>query len=326
MMKNVLKSMRLIILVATGLLISLSIAHAQDETTVSVLPAESTIVLNGANTCEVEIYITNGVNVNAFDITVTYDPDLLVLENAVNGDYLSNLSKIIEIDNAGFYRLGVTQIATPGVFGDGTLLTLTFSGVDSGVSPITITSLQLSTPEGSGSFPPVNHGTLRSFYEIPLSGTVMLQGQTVRDGVTVSLDAGTVFQMGPYSAVSQDQTGMNIDFGTVVGDTYGITAAFPRYIALTQDSERIVTVSTEKTTLNPLRLLSGNAVWSDNVIDDLDVALVRAEYLKTTNDLGEGEILVGDVNHDGVVDLKDLALVGGNYDLSSPDAYDDWVP
>jgi hypothetical protein len=318
--------MRLIILVAAGLLISLSIAHAQDETAVSVLPAESNIVLNGANTGEVEINITSGVNVNAFDISITYDGNLLALEEVVLGDYLSNLSKIIEINNSGFYRLGVFQVATPGVYGDGTLLHLTFSGVAPGVSAITITSIQLSTPEGSGSFPPVNHGTLRAFYEIPLSGTVMLQGQTSPDGVTFSLDTGTVFQMGPYSAVSQDLIGANVDFGTVVGDTYGITAAFPRYIALTQDSGRTVTISPDKTALNPLRLLSGNALWTDNVIDALDVALVRADYLKTINDLGEGESLDGDVNYDGVVDLKDLALVGGNYGFSSADAYDDWVP
>jgi hypothetical protein len=34
----------------------------------------------------------------------------------------------------------------------------------------------------------------------------------------------------------------------------------------------------------------------------------------------------GDVNFDGKVNIQDLALVGGNYRLTSADVYGSWVP
>jgi hypothetical protein len=135
-----------------------------------------------------------------------------------------------------------------------------------------------------------------------------------------------LFEKGPYSALSLNLINGNVAFGTVVGDTYSITAGHPRYVPLTETTGKTVTVSSENTTFNPLRLLSGNAVWSDNIIDDLDLDLIRGNYLRTTADLVDGETLDADVNFDGVVDVRDLALAAGNYGLSSADAYLDWVP
>jgi hypothetical protein len=316
----------LLLVVLIILLTTAKVLAQNDGPALSVVPTTSDVVLNGNNSVNVNLYLSDAVAINAFDVIVTYDSAIVSLDSYDYDDYLISPYCLIQSNNPGELRLVCTQINQPGVNGDGNLLNLTFNGLSAGLTSIRITKAELADEENDLILPSLQHGTLRAYYEIPLSGTVTLQGQTAGDGVTVSLDAGIIFQMGPYSAVSQDLTGANVDFGTVVGDTYGITAAFPRYIALTQDLGRTVTISPDKTALNPLRLLSGNAVWTDNVIDELDVALVRAEYLKTINDLGEGESLDGDVNYDGVVDLQDLALVGGNYGLSSADAYDDWVP
>ena len=315
-----------LLVVCIVLLSTASVLALNDTPGLVVVPTTSDVVLNGANSVNVNLYLSDAEAINAFDVIVTYDLDIVSLDSYAYDDFLISPYCLIQSNNPGELRLVCIQINEPGVSGDGNLLNLTFSGLSAGLTFIRITKAELADEDNDLILPSLQHGTLRAFYEIPLSGTVALQGQTAGDGVTVSLDTGTVFQMGPYSAVSQDLIGANVDFGTVVGDTYGITAAFPRYIALTQDSGRTVTISPDKTALNPLRLLSGNAIWSDNVINALDLSLVRADYLKTTNDLGEGESLDADVNYDGVVDLKDLALVGGNYGLSSNDAYTDWVP
>ena len=72
--------------------------------------------------------------------------------------------------------------------------------------------------------------------------------------------------------------------------------------------------------LPPLRLLGGNAVWTDNEININDIALVSGEIGKTTF------IADADINNDGKVDILDLALVAGNYGLTSALAYGEWLP
>jgi hypothetical protein len=123
-----------------------------------------------------------------------------------------------------------------------------------------------------------------------------------------------------------DQAGANLDFGPVIADTYLVTTAKARMLNLTADLAKTVSVSAAKTALNPLRLLAGNAVWTDNVIDAADASLIGASYGLTLADLLPGDTLDGDVNFDGIVNLKDLALVAGNYDLTSAAAYQDWEP
>jgi hypothetical protein len=82
------------------------------------------------------------------------------------------------------------------------------------------------------------------------------------------------------------------------------------------------------TVITPLRLVGGNAIWEgDNVIDDLDLGKVGSGYTA-----GITEHPDADVNYDDRVNVQDLALVAGNYDLQSenPDglyfAYPDWQP
>ena len=331
-MRKFLRALQLVILVTTGVLFSLSMVHAQDETTVSVLPVESTILINGSNIGEVEIYITNGVNVNAFDITLTYDANLLMLEETTHGDYLSNLYKIIEVDNPGYYRLGITQITTPGVYGDGILLHLTFSGVAPGLSAITLTNVELSYPSGITYFPSVVHGNITTAYDPgPLekhsvSGEITLEPQSFRGGIPVSLTDGATYRIGPYEAVSLSQPGSNLFFGEVVNDTYIITTQQPRYLNLDTSVNKTFTVSAAETTINPLELKIGNPEWSDNVVDGSDLDLVDLWFDFALADLEPGETLDGDVNFDGLVNVQDLAIVAGKYGLTSAEVYADWSP
>jgi len=70
----------------------------------------------------------------------------------------------------------------------------------------------------------------------------------------------------------------------------------------------------------------GNAAWSNNTIDSGDVSVIGTYWGHTPADLEPGESLDGDVNFDGVVDLRDLAIVAGNFGLTSAQVYADWTP
>ena len=81
-----------------------------------------------------------------------------------------------------------------------------------------------------------------------------------------------------------------------------------------------------KTTLAPLTLVRGNAAWTNNTIDSGDVSVVGTYWGQTPADLEPGDSLDGDVNFDGVVDLRDLAIVAGNFGLTSAQVYAGWTP
>ena len=102
------------------------------------------------------------------------------------------------------------------------------------------------------------------------------------------------------------------------------TTQQPRYLNIHTSMNREVAVSGD-ILLPELQLKGGNAVWTDNFINISDASVVSAMCELTVADLLEGETLGGDVNFDGVANIQDLAMVAGNFDLSSEDAYAAWT-
>jgi hypothetical protein len=317
------------------LILSISLVDSVDaagETMVSISPEYSEIFLNGDNQTAVSVTITDAVDINAFDIIITYDEEVAILTDWSHGGFLRNLICLITTNNPGYFRLVCAQNASPGVSGDGVLLNLTFAGVSKGQTQVSLEKAELSNKDNELILPTVQDGWLTTTYDpslldhFPLTGDVSLQGQAQRAGVTMALGLGEIYQIGPYGTISLDQVGENLFFGDVVGDTYTITTSQPRYLNLTVDLAKTITLSAEKTSINPLWLVAGNAVWTDNVIDAADASLVGASFGMTEADLLPGEMLDADLNFDGVVNLRDLALVAGNYDLTASQAYQDWTP
>lgn len=326
-------------LAAFGLLIvclalaPIHLVHGQSTATLSFSPASAVLYLNAVNTIELDLRITAAVDLQGFDLTLTYDPAVVALDSWSHGGMLSPAAVVAKTNTPGILRLAVVQLGGTPLSGDGTLLRLTFSGVGVGASAVRITAAELTNGSAGGvTRPQVEDGALTVDYDpslldrFGLTGEVSLQGQHQRGGVPFSLGQGAAYQFGPYPAASQDQSGANLDFGLVVADSYTITTAQARYLNLTAELGKTVSVSAGKTELNPIRLAAGNAVWTDNVIDAADASLIGASYGLTLTDLQPGEALDGDVNFDGIVDLKDLALVAGNFDLTSAEAYRDWEP
>jgi hypothetical protein len=299
---------------------------AQANTTLSVLPAESEVELISGDSVTVDLWVTNAVELNAFDITLIYDPNIVHLDSWAYGDLLNNSFPMVEDDQPGSLQVAATQFAQPAVSGDGSLLRLTFSGVAVGQSPLTLDSAVFAEKSGTKTTPDLLDGAVEVWRpRHTLTGRVTLQGKTEFDSIPVSLGTGINYANGPYNAVTDSGDAANLLFDRVVEDTYPFTTQQPRYLNIHAGMNIEVTLD-EDTALPDLHLMGGNAVWTDNVIDISDASVVGAMYGLAPADLGEGAALDGDVNFDGLVNIQDLAIVAGNYGLTSEAAYAGWAP
>lgn len=121
--------------------------NAQNTTTLSASPVISQVMLNSQ--VSLDLMLTDAVNVNAFDVIVEYDDALLRLDGWANGGFLSNLAVVVKTDNPGYFRLFCTQLATPPVSGNGTLIRLSFTGVGVGRTDIALTKGELADSQGN---------------------------------------------------------------------------------------------------------------------------------------------------------------------------------
>lgn len=309
-------------------------AAAQGETTLAVVPAGASVLLGGTQT--VSLYITGGVNLNAFDVAVSYDPALVDYVSYTFGDYFSNLAQVYLQDKPGYFQLVATQLATPGVTGDGTVFNLVFHGDARGISLITIEKADFAVYSGGPLVhAAVEHGTLRVHDDpAPLpkqtvSGSFSLQGRADTSGIPAALGFGQTHWLGPYAGLTANLPSANLTLADVVEDIYPITSAMPRCLNVTAELNKTMAVFAGHDAIAPLMLRCGNAVWqrqvegqwlADNVIDVADINLIGLQYTQSGPDLD------GDVNFSGRVDIFDLALAAGNYDLTSETAYAGWTP
>ena len=154
-----------------------------------------------------------------------------------------------------------------------------------------------------------------------VGGNFLLQGQSDRAGIPVSLGTGVTYSQGPFDSLSTPFIGQNLVLpGVVNNDTYTLSTAQPRY--LNPDASLGLTLTVPPgvdVTTPPLRLLAGDAD-GDNAINTSDLDAIRDAF----GMMGEG--ISADVNFDGVVDLRDLALAGGNFGLTPSAAYGGWLP
>ena len=298
--------------------------HAQNETVLAVLPEITNLYFNGDRSAQVQVVISNVELLNAFDITLIYDSTVTAVTSWSHGGFLSNLSCPREINDPGFFRLACTQLGIPGVSGSGSLINLTFTGTTTGSTPVTIDEGSLKLPDSNNQpiVASIQNGTITVGYATStVGGNFFLQGQSDRAGIPVSLGSGVTYSQGPFDALSAPILGQNLVLPSVVNnDTYTLITAQPRY--LNPDASLGLTLTVPSGTdvaLPPLRLLAGDVV-ADNVIDTEDLDAIRDAF----GSMGEG--ISADVNFDGVVDLRDLALAGGNFGLTPAAAYGGWLP
>ena len=123
---------------------SLAFARA----TVSIQPLEVKSPAVGKE-FSVDVVITNGENVAAYQVTVEFNPNTLALVDTKNADYLpAGVFVVPPIITDNNVTLAATSLADASN-GDGILATITFAVVDVNPSTITFTAVLLSDPEAN---------------------------------------------------------------------------------------------------------------------------------------------------------------------------------
>ena len=147
----------LMILIITTAVVFLDV-NAQFETWVFVEP-QNVSMLKGESV-QITIDIVDGVDLNAFDLTLLYDSNVVALENWMDGAYFSNLAFVLQQSEPGMLRLAATQVGVPAVSGDGKLLTLVFRGLEPGYSEIMIDRVELVNSANELVIPVIQNGVV----------------------------------------------------------------------------------------------------------------------------------------------------------------------
>ena len=116
--------------------------------TVSIQPGEMESPVVGQE-FSVDVSISNGANVAAYQVSVEFDPQKLALVEAKNADYLAEGAFVVPpIITDNDVTLAATSLADASD-GDGTLATITFAVVEVNPSTIKFTAVLLSDPEAN---------------------------------------------------------------------------------------------------------------------------------------------------------------------------------
>lgn len=171
-----------------------------------------------------------------------------------------------------------------------------------------------------------------------VTGNFSMQGNLSRAGVPVTFTwNGDLVSYGP-TGYSTAVSGTNFSLALTYGGSYTITTNQPRYLNVYTAVDFFKTINLTGDRLLPeLRLRGGNAYWRvvdesnaytdqyDNTVNGSDASVVGTDW--GPNSSSDLTINHGDVNFDGKVNIQDLALVGGNYGLTSAAAYGTtWLP
>jgi len=152
-------------------------------------------------------------------------------------------------------------------------------------------------------------------------GEISMQGRTFRGNVPVLLTKLDLPLYGPFPGTTVAQLGTNLTISNLPTGTYEFTTSQARYLNITATLDKQFALGANHT-LPALELKGGNvqnAGSSQDKIDVDDASLIGTWY-------GQSITTDPDANFDGKVNILDLALVGGNFGLTSATAYASWTP
>lgn len=269
---------------------------------VTVTPADGPYNINSPIPVTVEVSNTNGGNHAGLSLAFTL-PTGAVLEYYDDSNWVY-----------------VTSPFDLGNLSPNQTLTLQFQVTlpALGSNAIGVVLMNGETPLTSGSTTLVIQGNFS------VLGTFAMQGRTFRGGISVSFKLGAY---APPAVLTMDQLLNNLSITLRDSGTYQITTNQPRYLNVTLDLAKTKFISAD-VVLSPLTLTGGNVtneLESQNTVDLADAVMVGDAY----GDTGDPQTLLADANFDGKVNIQDLAMVGGNFDLTAEDAYTiiwNWVP
>ena len=133
-------------------------AAAQAVTILAVAPAQVSLPLG--NQFVLELTVSDGEDINGFDLRLTYNQGQLSLLSWAHGGYLKSLSCVNEIKSPGLLELECSQIGQSAVSGDGTLLELTFDTLALGSSDMALVEAVFVDDQGLQSQPDRANGVV----------------------------------------------------------------------------------------------------------------------------------------------------------------------
>ncbi len=150
---------------------------------------------------------------------------------------------------------------------------------------------------------------------VDVLGAVSMQGRITRNGV--------IEMLGSYSGTSSDQMVKNVTItGVPYANNYQVTILKYGYLGVTSSLGKHFNVTLDSSDIRAIELKGGDAN-GDNTITVNDANLIGTDYGLTGHSALDN---FTDINSSGKVDILDLALMGGNYDTDSEDAYASWTP
>ena len=284
---------------ATG---TLTATPTGTPTTTSTVPAEVRIVpphreITTGVTTTVDVGIFGATNLAGVALHIQYDPDIvhivdsdlstpITIEIALGEFPYPDFVAQNEADNAtGDLHVAFTQMeGKDPVNGDGVMGTVTFVGLQAGISPITITSAMLSDPDGAV-LPSVTYdGEIQVLDECTIVGQVHFQG---RDDPPFDLSC-------PLS-VTLFVSGEIIPTYTFTPNT---------------DATGVFTVTDISANIYDVKVRDLHSLW--NVREDQPIVL-------GINALDMGTLVEGDADLSGVIDLLDVSVLASTFGTSVGD-------
>lgn len=226
-------------------------------------------------------------------------------------------------DATGLGKYGVTKTApTPGAplttyTGYGTLASVSFTATAPGVSVLTFSNVLFSDAAALGLPVTSSTATVTVYGNATINGTVKLQGRAtpITDGPVTLVDTSNTFA--PVNTTYNATTGF---FSAVVpalasGTTYRLTVDHTLYLSNT----KLLTVMPALTYAQPTTTLKGGDANNTETVTVSDLSCIGSDFGTAGSTCGG--LGGSDINADGVVNIFDLVIAGGNYDLVGPLPY-----
>jgi hypothetical protein len=283
--------------------------------TLSLVPGEAQVGLAQTTTMRVQVNPASGLSELGF--LLLFNPNLVEVVDADPTEVGVQIapSRLVNFANTNLVSNGEIEFLatlTDTTSGAGTIAEITWRGLTPGEMTLALTGTQtapgirLLAENGQLTVAPVISQT---------SGTILLQGRTAHEGITVTVSTAACPQISAASFVP-----ITDNFTTLNPNTNGSFETGPlngeplRCLQATAPGFLYGQNTAPQGNLGTLYLRAGD-INADGVIDILDLAQIAGEFRSEDRSLS-------DLNADGVVDILDLALVAGNFRAEGPST--DW--
>ena len=249
------KAIIITLLLASAILAFSNSAKAQEIPEIFIDPATSTADSVG-QTIDININITNVVNLFSWELRVYFNPTLLLFSNVQSGGFLSQFGGTFPLavdnkTNLGYAQFGETFSEDVTAQGNGTFVKVTFTALAGGRCPLTLSNSKLY----DSALTEITHTTANGLFVLnfvkltPAKGTgaFAIQGYGFQNSSSIEVTwNGTPLLTYPEQ-LQTDETGYFLALATIPENS---TAG--NYTILVRDS-----VASSKTTIFTLKEIAG---------------------------------------------------------------------